>query len=186
KSSMITRKYGFGLGVALSSALVCLTYNEPALSQDEPAPTEAAAPVGPDPIEAGDPLAAGADQDSAADDAALEAPAEAPGADVSAVVEADAELSTETDAAAALEPDGPTAELGAREPSPTAPASASGMSPEREAVVSMVGLEQLAGSAYPEPYTRGLKHGSLWLTFHGHQWPYMPMLGDEPGIRIGL
>ena len=182
---MITRKYGFGLGVALSSALVCLTYNEPALSQDEPAPTEAAPPVGPDPIEAGDPLAAGADEDPAPDEPAFEAPAEASGADAPAV-ETDAELSAETEAAAALEPDGPSAELGVRETSPTDPPTASGMSPEREAVVSLIGVEQLAGAAYPEPYTRGLKHGSLWLTFHGHQWPYMPQIGDEPGIRIGL
>jgi hypothetical protein len=35
-------------------------------------------------------------------------------------------------------------------------------------------VQRLPGSAYPEPQTRGLKYGSLWLTFHGLQWPYMP------------
>ena len=112
--------------------------------------------------------------------------ADEPVAEEAPVVEAETEAAAETEGEAALEPDGPTAELGVREKSPTDPQTASGMSPEREAVVSLLGVEQLAGAAYPEPYTRGLKHGSLWLTFHGHQWPYMPQIGDEPGIRIGL
>lgn len=112
--------------------------------------------------------------------------ADEPVAEEAPVVKAETEAAAETEGEAALEPDGPTAELGVREKSPTDPQTASGMSPEREAVVSLLGVEQLAGAAYPEPYTRGLKHGSLWLTFHGHQWPYMPMIGDEPGIRIGL
>jgi len=51
--------------------------------------------------------------------------------------------------------------------------------------VTLVGLEHLPGSAYPEIYTRGLKYGSLWKTFHGMQWPYMPELG-APGIRLGF
>ncbi len=40
--------------------------------------------------------------------------------------------------------------------------------------VTEIGIERLPGSAYPEPRTRGLKYGSLWLTFHGLQWPYLP------------
>lgn len=32
-------------------------------------------------------------------------------------------------------------------------------------------------SAFPEPTTRGLPGGSLWLTFHGLQWPYYPKTG---------
>ena len=32
----------------------------------------------------------------------------------------------------------------------------------------------LAAVAYPDFPLRGIKFGSLWLTFHGLQWPYMP------------
>lgn len=38
-------------------------------------------------------------------------------------------------------------------------------------------VELLPASAYPEPRTRGLPHGSLWMTFHGLQWPYYPKTG---------
>jgi len=44
-----------------------------------------------------------------------------------------------------------------------------------------VGIERLPGAAYPQPQTRGLKYGSLWLTFHGLQWPYMPA---KPGSFV--
>ncbi len=72
-------------------------------------------------------------------------------------------------------------------PVPPSPASSTtSTSAERDSTAALIGVEELAGSAYPEAYTRGLKYGSLWLTFHGQQWPYMPQIGDEPGIRIGL
>jgi len=74
-------------------------------------------------------------------------------------------------------------------PAPQAPPTeetASGTSVEREKAVSMIGIEQLPGSAYPEVQTRGIKYGSLWLTFHGQQWPYMPMINGKPGLRIGF
>ena len=38
-------------------------------------------------------------------------------------------------------------------------------------------LERLPPSAYPAPRVRGIKGGSLWLTFHGLQWPYYPKTG---------
>ena len=77
----------------------------------------------------------------------------------------------------------------AQSPAPQAPPSeetASGTSVEREKTVSMIGIEQLPGSAYPAVQTRGIKYGSLWLTFHGQQWPYMPMVAGKPGLRIGF
>ncbi|HEY7372558.1 MAG TPA: hypothetical protein VIF57_10400, partial [Polyangia bacterium] len=46
--------------------------------------------------------------------------------------------------------------------------------PAEPASITEVGLQRLPASAYPEWQTRGLTHGSLWLTFHGMQWPYMP------------
>jgi hypothetical protein len=38
-------------------------------------------------------------------------------------------------------------------------------------------LERLPPSAFPAPRVRGIKGGSLWLTFHGLQWPYYPKTG---------
>src|SRR5678815_681069 len=38
-------------------------------------------------------------------------------------------------------------------------------------------VERLPPSAYPEEYTRGLYGGSLWMTFHGAQWPYYARTG---------
>jgi hypothetical protein len=52
--------------------------------------------------------------------------------------------------------------------------------------VTEIGLERLPGSAYPEPQTRGLKYGSLWLTFHGLQWPYLPAKSGRDRFVIGL
>ena len=50
-----------------------------------------------------------------------------------------------------------------------------------------IGSPWLPPSAYPEPQTRGLEHGSLWLTFHGLQWPYLPAGTDgKPRFTFGL
>ncbi|HLK92542.1 MAG TPA: hypothetical protein VKZ18_21790 [Polyangia bacterium] len=57
---------------------------------------------------------------------------------------------------------------------PPAPASA----PAQPAINIAPGIiEQLPASAYPEPYTRGLYGGPLWLDMQGLQWPYMPHTG---------
>jgi len=77
----------------------------------------------------------------------------------------------------------------AQPPAPQAPpteTTATGTSVEREKTVSLIGIEQLPGSAYPAVQTRGIKYGSLWLTFHGQQWPYMPQVAGKPGLRIGF
>ena len=52
--------------------------------------------------------------------------------------------------------------------------------------VTEIGVQRLPGSAYPEPQTRGLKYGSLWLTFHGLQWPYLPAKAGRDRFVIGL
>lgn len=36
------------------------------------------------------------------------------------------------------------------------------------------------------PKVRGIYGGSLWLTFHGLQWPYMPKKAGEPALMLGL
>lgn len=48
------------------------------------------------------------------------------------------------------------------------------------------GVMRLPNAAYPELQVRGIKGGSLWFTFHGHQWPYMPRRGSKPGLMLGL
>lgn len=52
--------------------------------------------------------------------------------------------------------------------------------------VTEIGIQRLPGSAYPEPQTRGLKYGSLWLTFHGLQWPYLPAKLGRDRFVVGL
>src|SRR3954468_22311815 len=76
----------------------------------------------------------------------------------------------------------------AEAPPPAAGSIAQPPQPAEQAPpVTEIGVERLPGTAYPEPQTRGLKYGSLWLTFHGLQWPYMPPPGGK-GSRfvVGL
>jgi len=54
------------------------------------------------------------------------------------------------------------------------------------ASITEVGIQRLPGSAYPEPMTRGIPYGSLALTFHGSQWPYMPSAKNGSRFVIGL
>jgi hypothetical protein len=60
--------------------------------------------------------------------------------------------------------------------SKVAPAPAASPATSAGAVVPGV-VEQLPASAYPEPVTRGLYGGPLWLDMQGLQWPYMPQSG---------
>lgn len=52
--------------------------------------------------------------------------------------------------------------------------------------VAFMGVERLPASAYPAPRTRGIAGGSLWMTMHGLQWPYMPYIQGSPAFRIGV
>ena len=49
-----------------------------------------------------------------------------------------------------------------------------------------VGLQRLPSVAYPDFPLRGIKFGSMWLTFHGLQWPYMPYIASGEKFVIGL
>lgn len=57
---------------------------------------------------------------------------------------------------------------------PAAPASAPAQSASN---IAPGVVEQLPAAAYPEPVTRGLYGGPLWLDMQGLQWPYMPQSG---------
>jgi hypothetical protein len=60
--------------------------------------------------------------------------------------------------------------------------------PTEAASITEVGVQRLPGYAYPEDkdQLRGIAHGSLWLTFHGKQWPYMPSFTGDKRFVIGL
>jgi len=49
--------------------------------------------------------------------------------------------------------------------------------PDATPPMSLGPVERLPPSAFPAPRVRGIKGGSLWLTFHGLQWPYYPKTG---------
>ena len=51
--------------------------------------------------------------------------------------------------------------------------------------IAEVGVQRLPPSTYPGE-NRGLMYGSLWLTFHGLQWPYMPAVGKSPRFVLGV
>jgi len=68
---------------------------------------------------------------------------------------------------------------------PVAPEAAPA-APVAPGTVVAIGVERLPGSAYPEPQVRGIQGGSLWMTFHGLQWPYMPAVGGDGTTRIGF
>jgi hypothetical protein len=83
-------------------------------------------------------------------------------------------------------PDGRIASTAAASPAPAAAAAAARKpapaddeaAPSDDAPSSGSGIvERLPASAFPQPYTRGLFGGSLWLTMHGQQWPYYPRTG---------
>jgi hypothetical protein len=114
------------------------------------------------------------------------APALTPAGNEDAAKLADAPAGTPADEPA-KEPEKAAKEVKSPEPLPPPTATtASGTSVEREKTVSLAGLEELPGSAYPSAEIRGIKYGSLWLTFHGQQWPYMPLIEGGPGLRIGF
>lgn len=84
-------------------------------------------------------------------------------------------------------PEAPAEETADMAPAPVTPPPPTDApeATQRGTIVTAIGLEHLPGSAFPATYTRGIKYGSLWKTFHGQQWPYMPEIGG-PGMRIGF
>ncbi len=82
--------------------------------------------------------------------------------------------------------------------------------PATGSTTNIVGVERVPASGYPgatsdsnpglvdsiirwdwslgntKPKVRGIYGGSLWLTFHGLQWPYLPLQPGEPELMLGL
>ena len=69
-----------------------------------------------------------------------------------------------------------------RRPSTGVPATV----PQLSESTVKVGLQRLPSVAYPDFPLRGIKFGSMWLTFHGLQWPYMPYIASGEKFVIGL
>lgn len=167
---------GYRVGVAFAS--VCLTINVSALAQDpidseldapppaeEPEDSASARAEGSLSLGTGSANVAASSSTAAGDADDADEPEEAPSEAALAKAERGKPLDSEL---------------------PPSSTTATGTSVEREAAVALIGLEALPGSAYPSQQVRGIKYGSLWRTFHGQQWPYMPKIGQKPGMRIGF
>lgn len=74
----------------------------------------------------------------------------------------------------------------AAEPEAAKPLTTAAPDPAHQEAAVAAGVERVPGSGYPEPRTRGIKGGSLWMTMHGLQWPYLPAVGGKAGLRLGL
>lgn len=61
---------------------------------------------------------------------------------------------------------------------PPKPSEEAPIPPDPPSVLE-IGVQRLPGYSYPELESRGLPYGSLSLTFHGMQWPYMPSVKGE-------
>ena len=79
-----------------------------------------------------------------------------------------------------------------RAPTPARPRAGararSGREPEpppEDATKILGPIERLPPSAFPAQPVRGIHGGSLWMTFHGQQWPYYPKTGDRR-LRLRL
>ncbi|HXS18546.1 MAG TPA: hypothetical protein VN764_15215 [Polyangiaceae bacterium] len=164
---MISRKNTFGLGKALSLAAVCLTVNAPVWAQDEAAP-------------AADPsldASLGASTDGSTD-AALTTTEPA-------AVEPAPEPVAEPAPVEPAPPAEPVAEK-KEEAAPTKADTKEATAPDNSWGIKQLQIVQTPWSAYPSAYTRGITYGSLWRTFHGQQWPYMPSTDKEKNLQIGF
>jgi len=102
---------------------------------------------------------------------------------------ASAEASAETGTA-------PSAEAGNAVPSESTPAAtkvtvATPPAAPKEVEPTSTGgtpltVEILPGSGYPEPRVRGIVGGSLWLTMHGLQFPYMGPETSPNQVRLAI
>jgi hypothetical protein len=111
--------------------------------------------------------------DAAATPAAADAQAEAKHQEATA---------NEAKAQAALPPQPPRAAV-----APVPATHEGNAEPEPTAVGGVpLTVEILPGSGYPEPRTRGIVGGSMWLTMHGLQFPYMAPETSRNGVRLAI
>jgi hypothetical protein len=71
------------------------------------------------------------------------------------------------------------------QPEAAKPLAAAPADPAHQDAAVAAGIERVPGSGYPAPRTRGIVGGSLWMTMHGLQWPYLPAPGKS-ALRLGI
>lgn len=134
---------------------------------------------------AADPPAEGADKASADKDKAADDKSGSAGASAGASAAADASGTT---AGADAKADAGSKEAAAAE---ATPGEAPGAPPAPEVGAKKLAappsdVARLPAEAYPDKPVRGIYGGSLWMTFHGLQWPVDPFETDEPRTRLGF
>jgi hypothetical protein len=158
----ITLRVGHWITVALP--LIALTAVRPALAADDDKAPDAASKEG-----------AGDAKDSKDSGSAKDEKSEA-----SASGSAEASATVSTDAAASSSVGGEANGGAAGSEEKTAAASpASIPAPPGD-------VARLPGEAYPNEPIRGIEGGSLWMTFHGLQWPVSPFHTDTPRTQLGF
>jgi len=164
---MIHRKHHFWFAGALSLATACLTLTSSVFAQDAEEPLSEETP-----------------------DALPEEPAEPAAAMPDAAQEEALEPAASSDEPTEGTPEEPPAETAAP-PSVDAasnPKKDGGESSDKGGwPVLQLSIVETPWTAFPSQQIRGLTYGSLWRTFHGDQWPYMPKTEetDEPTLQIG-
>jgi hypothetical protein len=108
-------------------------------------------------------------------------------------VEAVGALSGSSDSTVSLQSEAPTAQEPAQAetklppPAPAKPDVPAAQPPAAASSAVPISVEILPPSGYPEPRVRGIVGGSLWLTMHGQQFPYMPANpGQDSSLRIAI
>lgn len=155
----VTRQVGHWLTLALSFA--AWTGSRPALAAEEDdKPADAAAKEG----------GTSGDEDKDANDAK--------GGDDA---KSDAPSSTNPDDAPAAEASATTAEATTEAPEAGAAGTRIAALPAPPGDVA-----RLPAEAFPGEPVRGIEGGSLWMTFHGLQWPQSPFHTETPRTQLGF
>ncbi len=183
------RQNGTGRGAALTLASICLTLTAPALAQDPYAAEDSYdAAVAPEEEASAE---TEAPSDSTLDaslggelstDTGAEADASAEVTEPEAEPEPEPEPAAEEEPAAEDEGEDEAIKTDKKDDQAADPEDPGGWGVKQLKVV------QTPWTAYPSQYVRGITYGSLWRTFHGQQWPYMPAdeKNDDPAIQIGF
>lgn len=166
---MTTTKHRFSLAAAFAATAATLTFTSSGLAQDEDDPFATQAP-GSGTEEPADPVASTEEVEPAAAEEVSDGMAE-DAAPEDAAPEAPAEATA-----------APAVSVTTKDKTQSGEDPKSGGWP-----VKQFSIVQTPWSAFPSQQVRGLTYGSLWRTFHGDQWPYMPKTEDtpEPTFQIG-
>jgi hypothetical protein len=124
-------------------------------------------------------LAQGADEAPPADDAAAFSGDDAQETDLAPPQESEAEPEEAEPESppGEVEPEGTTVEPDSERNSGETEATTDDLDEKAKAFFGALGVRRLPPEAYPTYKVRGLEGGSLWRTFHGLQWPYVPATG---------